>query len=769
MCWILRSKMGQFSAAAPSSAELDTDLLREAGLNAERIRLHQARIRMALSNKVQTTIPVLGACTTNNGGIVSWKAMTRFIGSDFFSSTRKFQAAAFEYWKRTHLLTCIPAAGAASRFLGQLQKFVMELESQSPHLKAAAENFLNGSAGKTMSLQERVELQVWLANKKLSPELTDMGDKIRAQKVSDVKLPHQNLFEALAAFVSGGKMPHLRRLKEIKLSSPKKDVFQLYQEVSTRTHWKTGSVPSRQPQGSTFLVGTLAANEVDLEDSFPDLTANHWTDRLTTSEKSKAKDGQPSTHIPQMIVGANEKDVLDAYAGAKILLELFGSQPKAMVPTTAEGDSFLKLKLAEQVSLFPCSGNFLIAPADQKLKFEDTIAEYGRSLQTAYANVFELENTPFAPQWMCPAGRTFGQWHVEEQGRDLSTIRFETSGAPYLTDEGKYSPVAAGHGELVHLFKAMASSYAEAECLHIRNIDNIIGSASDRSQELNVPAETFRLLRDGLEFLRSSIEDLFTGPKSGKAGNVEKAGKEIPEKIDSAAFYEALRFVGTLHGAAFAQEALADCFLPNGTFVGVSEQTAQRILSNIFHWPSYEKAGFHRESWSETRELLNRPLSVFGVVRKEVGDVGGGPVFAKLPDGATVKLCMEMPHANSDDSKEYFGTKGKATHFNPVLVFFELRTHRRSVDGTLSAGQTVDFDQLFDDRFWLLARKEIQGKPVCYHETVLYELIGNSATTNVVFVEVPRTLFNPHKTIFESLGQDRKSYGFEETMQSTEH
>ena len=757
MCWISRNHDAYLSAAAPSSAELDTQLLREAGLNPERIRLHQNRIRMALNNQVQTTIPVLGACTTNNGGIVSWKAMTRFIGSDFFSSTRKFQASAFEHWKRAHLLTCIPAAGAASRFLGQLQKFVMEMEGQSPQIRVAAENFLAGGSAKNLSTQEKTELQVWLANKKLPADLGEMGDKIRAQKVQDVRMPHQNLFDALCAFVSGGKMP--RKLHESKLALSKKEMGEEFLEVATRTHWNTNVTPTRQPQGGAFSWGTPVVLQDDPDDSFPDLTAKHWTDRLAVSEKPKTKDAQNQADFAQTFLGANERDILDAYCAAKVLLELFGSQPKALVPTTAEGDSFLKLKLAEQVSLFPCSANFLIAPADQKQKFESTIAQYGRSLQHAYGNIFELENTPFSPPWMNAPGRIFGNWHVEEQGRDLSTIRFETSGAPYLTDDGKYSPVAAGHGELVHLFKTMATAYPEAECLHIRNIDNIVGSSADRSHELNVPAETFRLLRDALEFLRAAIDDFV---------KQKKPGARIPEKIEVPAFYEALHFIGTLHGSAFAQEALGDCFLPNGSYSGVTEQTAQRILSNIFHWPSYEKAGLAREPWSETRELLSRPLSVFGVVRKEVGDVGGGPVFAKLPDGATVKLCMEMPHANNEDSKEYFGTKGKATHFNPVLVFFELRTHRRRLNDILESGTVVDFEQLFDDRFWLLARKEIQGKPVCYHETVLYELIGNSATTNVVFVEVPRTLFNPHKTIFESLGQDRRSYGFEETLQSTE-
>jgi hypothetical protein len=161
---------------------------------------------------------------------------------------------------------------------------------------------------------------------------------------------------------------------------------------------------------------------------------------------------------------------------------------------------------------------------------------------------------------------------------------------------------------------------------------------------------------------------------------------------------------------------------------------------------------------------LALPVSVFGVVKKEDNDVGGGPVFIRLPSGEQAKLCMEMPHANASDSQKYFAAGGKCTHFNPVLTFFELKTHGIAPGGGKAKSKNVDFRRLFDDRFWMLARKEHQGKSVCYHETVLYELIGNSATTNLVFVEVPRDLFVPHKTIFESLGRSRESYGFAEIL-----
>ncbi|MFZ9521472.1 MAG: DUF4301 family protein, partial [Silvanigrellaceae bacterium] len=197
---------------------------------------------------------------------------------------------------------------------------------------------------------------------------------------------------------------------------------------------------------------------------------------------------------------------------------------------------------------------------------------------------------------------------------------------------------------------------------------------------------------------------------------------------------------------------------------GLTVETFQRLLGNLFHWqPLPEKLSLFAK-WDWLQQQLSRPLSVFGVVRKEVGDVGGGPVFAQLPDGTHVKICLEMPHASKEDAQEYFGNKGRATHFNPVLVFFELRTHQRSHTASPRSGRIVQPGQLFDEHFWLLARKEFVGRKVCYHETVLYELIGNSARTNVLFVEVPRTLFRPHKTLLDSLGQDRRSYGFDETL-----
>lgn len=187
------------------------------------------------------------------------------------------------------------------------------------------------------------------------------------------------------------------------------------------------------------------------------------------------------------------------------------------------------------------------------------------------------------------------------------------------------------------------------------------------------------------------------------------------------------------------------------------------LFSHLFHWAPLPVSIDNKQIWKLILEHCERPLSVFGVVRREKGDVGGGPVFAKISDGSIVKLCMEMPHANPDDAQEYFSETGKVTHFNPALVFFEMRTHTYE---QTNEGKKVNFVQLFDERFWLLSKREYKGTPVCYHETVLYELLGNSATTNLIFLEVPRSLFKPHKSYLDCLEQNRESYGFNQNFKS---
>jgi hypothetical protein len=90
------------------------------------------------------------------------------------------------------------------------------------------------------------------------------------------------------------------------------------------------------------------------------------------------------------------------------------------------------------------------------------------------------------------------------------------------------------------------------------------------------------------------------------------------------------------------------------------------------------------------------------------------------------------------DRKRFLEDPKKATHFNPVCVAAEIPENPRAYD-------------LEQCPFWILAEKSMLGEPVVYHEIVLYEVIGNSLTANVLFPEISRRLFHPHKTLLDGV------------------
>ena len=417
----------------------------------------------------------------------------------------------------------------------------------------------------------------------------------------------------------------------------------------------------------------------------------------------------------------NANTILAAYAFSRTLIEKYSSQPKLNVPATNEGDTFLKLKMEEQAHLFPCLGSTLVVPFAMKKQIQDIL--------------YQLKP------------KEYEKWLVLEQDHKLSTIRFLRNGEPYLDDKGQYSIVSAGHGELLHLFDNIADHFTQAHCLHIRNIDNIIGNNVQRKEEINTPIHLFYKLRTALELIRKIIPLIDFNTVN------ELHDKELMEQLS---------FISQLTQMDPAVEPRDDNIKPRDDKNKISPTEFYHLFAKLFHWQDLPNNLTHAQIWKLILENSERPLSVFAVVKKEKGDVGGGPIFAKVSDGSIVKLCMEMPHASPEDAKEYFSDRGKTTHFNPALAFFEIKTHTYTA---INTGKKVNFVQLFDERFWLLTKREYKGTPVCYHETVLYELIGNSATTNLVFIEVPRSLFKPHKSYLDCLEHNRESYGFNKNFE----
>lgn len=281
---------------------------------------------------------------------------------------------------------------------------------------------------------------------------------------------------------------------------------------------------------------------------------------------------------------------------------------------------------------------------------------------------------------------------VSEQHGGLSTIRFQPSSEPFLDKNGHPSLVPAGHGTLTELFQVGSG---KSHSLFIRNIDNITGSNKE------VVSETSRFLE-----LHDKILTLMNGIRSALAKN-DVAAAEI-----------------------FARPLL-DLASP----MFFKDNGSQSILVSI------QRALFHSNvsddpSLAELQKLYARPLNILGQVPNTGKDIGGTPCFVKYKN-AVLKLCLEVPHASAQDKKQFLANPEKATHFNPVFAAAEIVAD-------------PDYYQKRNEDFWLMAEKTFQGSAVIYYETVLYELIGNSSLANTLFVEIPRILFNPHKSMSDA-------------------
>ncbi len=298
-----------------------------------------------------------------------------------------------------------------------------------------------------------------------------------------------------------------------------------------------------------------------------------------------------------------------------------------------------------------------------------------------------------------------------EQGAHLSTLRFTRDGEPYRDESGALSMVPAGHGMLVRLFPEIRKRFPKAHSLFIRNIDNV----SDDEAASVRDTENFLLQHQKVLKGLNAIRDLLAENEWEKAGAAAKA------------LHESFASLRKDNGAWLDQES------------GLRYPELWRLLCEAFHCPAVlarDRIGKHEEKAALVK-LYKRPLNALGQVPNSGKDVGGSPVRAVHGQGE-VTICLELPHATEADKKTFFENPEVATHFNPVFVAAELPRSASVYD-------------LAECPFWILAQKNIHGTPVVYHEIVLYEVLGNSYTANVLFPEIPRHLFKPHKTLLDGL------------------
>ncbi len=295
-----------------------------------------------------------------------------------------------------------------------------------------------------------------------------------------------------------------------------------------------------------------------------------------------------------------------------------------------------------------------------------------------------------------------------EQDESLSTIRLDLTGEPILDADGKYSIVPAGHGALVKLLPKVAASIPEANAIFIRNIDNVNGGSPA------VVDVTTRFLTY-FQSVLTLVKDI----------------RLALQRND----YEAAA------GSAKSLVAYASMKTTEGRLQGFSPKDPEywlwQPIAALFH--SVQSAD-GTKSKSTLLELYSRPLNILGVVPNSGTDMGGTPTLVQH-DGELIKVCLEIPNASPADCDAFIRDPKKATHFNPVFVASELST------------DAAQYQLLDRDPFWLISKKRWQQQDVTYYETVLFELLGNSRMANLIFVEVPRIVFNPHKTLEDAQGR----------------
>lgn len=297
-----------------------------------------------------------------------------------------------------------------------------------------------------------------------------------------------------------------------------------------------------------------------------------------------------------------------------------------------------------------------------------------------------------------------------EQGPEMSTLRFLPNGDAYREND-KLSVVPAGHGTLVKLFPEIKKNFPGSHSLFIRNIDNVLQDEEEAEAQKSIALflEQHQFVLESLRRIRSQLRD---GPQT----RVAETARDLLENFKNPA-----------------------SFRPGPLQINEPWKAVWAVLLQVFHCPAHY-ARLQQERYGDREalcRLFDRPLNSLGQVPNSGKDVGGTPVFAR-PDNGDVTICLELPHVSDRDRKHFLEDPARATHFNPVFVAAELPEDGRAY-------------QLDDCPFWILAEKSLHGTSVVYHEIVLYEILGNSFTANVLFPEIPRCLFHPHKALTDGV------------------
>lgn len=170
-------------------------------------------------------------------------------------------------------------------------------------------------------------------------------------------------------------------------------------------------------------------------------------------------------------------------------------------------------------------------------------------------------------------------------------------------------------------------------------------------------------------------------------------------------------------------------------------KTIREFLTNAFHhsFPTDFEQLPRDKQVAHFKKQLNRPLRVCGMVANQ-GEPGGGPFWVQHPGGHRSLQIVEAAQVAMKNPVQR-AIFENATHFNPVDLVCGIKNYQ---------GQTYCLSHFSDATQGFIIQKTIEGQPVkALERPGLWN--GGMAYWNTVFVEAPRSTFNPVKTVTDLL------------------
>ena len=274
-----------------------------------------------------------------------------------------------------------------------------------------------------------------------------------------------------------------------------------------------------------------------------------------------------------------------------------------------------------------------------------------------------------------------------EQKKSTDTISVNTDNSPFRNADNSLLFRPAGHGALIENLNDI-----DADIVFIKNIDNVV------PDEIKEQTVTYK-------------------------------------KVLAAVLLDAQQQIARLQGLLEGDD-VSDGYLAE------ADELFHRTLFTLP--PDGFESLSKPEKLAYFRAKLDRPVRACGMV-KNVGEPGGGPFWARNPDGSVSLQVVESAQIDltNPEQKAIFD---EATHFNPVDLVCGLKDRH---------GRKYDLPMYRDPLTGFITAKSKDGKDLKAQELPgLWN--GAMADWNTIFVEVPLITFNPVKTVNDLLRKEHQ-------------